>query len=405
VRPTRTRATSGASPTYDPNGNLKTYGEWIYNYDGQNRLTSATGNGHSAVFYYDGRNRQIARVIDNQVQFSVWDDWELIEEYASPSVRSAAYLQGAHGVIKSILNNVYYYQDSLGSTTHLADGAGHLLESYRYDLYGKPSYFSSTAQPLNSSTFSVVDLYAGERWIPDLGLYDLRNRFMSPELGRFIQADPIEFKGDASNLYRYCHNDPADFSDPSGLLANDAWSRLMHWQSSCFYSFEELLKGRESQPAGNQSSAVASKEEGAKEKQARSDVPARLTRKIVPDRSYENKDKNGTIWVIKRWVNTVTNESGQLVGRGILVKEDIKHDKEVGYKAFQLNTGEHRTDEHGRFYDDWRLGFSSREGFVTTTQTFSTANSTKTGIQRVTVHASGAVEFNEPKFDQPVLFK
>jgi len=210
---------NASSPIYDANGNLTNYNGWIYTYDGQNRLMTANNGTHTASFYYDGRNRQIARVIDNQVRFSVWDDWELIEEYASSSSRSAAYLQGARGVIRSQVNGAYfyYYQDSLGSTTHLANGAGQLLESYRYDLYGKPSYFNSTAQPLNSSTYNVVDLYAGERWVTELGLYDLRNRFMLPELGRFIQADPIGFKGDASNLYRYCHNDPADFSDPTGL--------------------------------------------------------------------------------------------------------------------------------------------------------------------------------------------
>jgi uncharacterized protein RhaS with RHS repeats len=40
---------------------------------------------------------------------------------------------------------------------------------------------------------------------------------MSPELGRFLQSDPIGFKGDASNLYRYCGNDPVDRTDPMGL--------------------------------------------------------------------------------------------------------------------------------------------------------------------------------------------
>ena len=63
----------------------------------------------------------------------------------------------------------------------------------------------------------------------ELRVYDLRNRFMSPELGRFLQPDPIGFTGDASNLYRYCHNDPEDFSDPMGLVstsATDMFNRL-----------------------------------------------------------------------------------------------------------------------------------------------------------------------------------
>jgi RHS repeat-associated protein len=63
----------------------------------------------------------------------------------------------------------------------------------------------------------VKDLFTGQRWIPELGLYDDRNRFMSPDLGRFLQPDPIGFKGDASNLYRYCGNDWANRTDPLGL--------------------------------------------------------------------------------------------------------------------------------------------------------------------------------------------
>jgi hypothetical protein len=56
------------------------------------------------------------RSIDGAVRFSVWDDWELLEEYDTSNVRQAAYLQGAHGVVKSLVNNIYYYQDKLGST-------------------------------------------------------------------------------------------------------------------------------------------------------------------------------------------------------------------------------------------------------------------------------------------------
>jgi RHS repeat-associated protein len=146
------------------------------------------------------------------IRFSAWDNWELLEEYGSGLSVAKGYLQGAAGVVKSwdpIYGQMYYYQDKLGSTTHVASASGALLESYHYDLYGTPS---------ETSTHGVVDLYAGERWIPELGLYDLRNRFMYPRLGRFLQPDPIGFKGDMSNLHRYCHNDPENFADPMGLV-------------------------------------------------------------------------------------------------------------------------------------------------------------------------------------------
>jgi RHS repeat-associated protein len=200
---------------YDAQGNLQILSGWNYMYDAQNRLTAASDGVSSISFYYDGKNRQVARAINGAIRFSVWDDWELLEEYTMGNVRTAAYLQGAHGPVKSLLNNVYYYQDSLGSTSHIASSAGALLEYYKYDLNGKPTYWSATGNQLSVS--SINDLFAGERYIPELGLYDDRNRFYFPDLARFLQPDPIGFKGDGSNLYRYCGNDWANRVDPLGL--------------------------------------------------------------------------------------------------------------------------------------------------------------------------------------------
>jgi hypothetical protein len=39
----------------------------------------------------------------------------------------------------------------------------------------------------------------------------------SPDLGRFISEDPIDYEGGDSNLYRFAGNDPVNFADPSGL--------------------------------------------------------------------------------------------------------------------------------------------------------------------------------------------
>ncbi len=152
--------------------------------------------------------------------FSVWDgDWAILEEYDASGARVEAYVQGYHGLVKTLVANIYYYQDELGSTSHIANASGALLEYYKYNLYGKPTYWSPStpSSQLQASAYGVKDLFTGQRWIPELGLYDDRNRFMSPELGRFLQPDPIGFKGDASNLYRYCGNDWANRTDPTGL--------------------------------------------------------------------------------------------------------------------------------------------------------------------------------------------
>jgi hypothetical protein len=50
-------------PIYDHNGNLISYKGWSYIYDAQNRLTSASDGAHTALFHYDGKNRQIMQSI------------------------------------------------------------------------------------------------------------------------------------------------------------------------------------------------------------------------------------------------------------------------------------------------------------------------------------------------------
>jgi RHS repeat-associated protein len=136
-------------------------------------------------------------------------------------------VEGYHGLVKTLVDNIYYYQDELGSTSHVADVHGALLEYYKYDLYGKPTYWLPSGSQLpNGSTCGVKDLHTGARWIPEIGLYDDRNRFMSPDLGRFLQPDPIGFKGDASNLYRYCGNDWGNRTDPMGTQDVDILKKV-----------------------------------------------------------------------------------------------------------------------------------------------------------------------------------
>src|SRR6266496_3256184 len=79
-----------------------------------------------------------------------------------------------------------------------------------------PIVYNSGDYQISGSGFDL-HLFTGQQWYSELGLYDLRNRFYSPDIGRFLQPDPIGFNGDATNLYRYCGNNPLKRSDPEGL--------------------------------------------------------------------------------------------------------------------------------------------------------------------------------------------
>ena len=220
---------NAVNATYDNNGNLVTGVDGSsYTYDAQNRLTSATVGGVAMYFTYDGLNRQVTRTVGRVTTWNVWDGWDLLEEYAKdrriqlPPGRTATYVHGTGGLIAGSRGDqvLYYYQDASGSTSHLADANGTLLEWYRYDLQGTPIFYDPNDNQLSASNYSVRHLFTGQQWYGDIGLYDLRNRFYSPDIGRFLQPDPIGFRGDRTNLYRYCRNNPVTRWDPLGLQQN-----------------------------------------------------------------------------------------------------------------------------------------------------------------------------------------
>jgi len=213
----RTRNGTPASAAYNYNGNL-THGldGSTYTYDAQNRLLSATKSGVTERFKYDGLNRQVSRTVNGTTTYNVYDGWNLMGEYPGGTNPSAGYIYGAAGLVKNVVSGLYYYQDGSGSTSHVTGGGGYLFEWYRYDLQGTPVFYNSSNVQISGSNFGIHHLFTGQQWYSEIGLYDQRNRFYSPDIGRFLQPDPIGFRG-GNNLYRYCGNNPVTNWDPFGL--------------------------------------------------------------------------------------------------------------------------------------------------------------------------------------------
>ena len=67
-----------------------------------------------------------------------------------------------------------------------------------------------------SSTVNARYLHQGGRWWATTGLYDFRNRHLSPTLGRWLQVDPLGLAAGDPNLYRYVGNSPVNARDLLG---------------------------------------------------------------------------------------------------------------------------------------------------------------------------------------------
>ena len=219
---------NGNPVTSDIKGNVQSYNGWIYTYDAQNRLTSASNGASPLAFWYDGLNRQIKRTINGVDTYSVWDGWNLLEEHGAGNTTLRCYGDGAatdEMVVAfdgGLYPTVWYAQDGRGNTTHLFGDGNQLLEVYTYNLSGLPKIVDPSGNLLSQSAFANRFLFTGRDYFKEANIYDYRNRFYFVGLNRFLQTDPIGFAGDALNLYRYCGNDPVDRSDPMGLVDESA---------------------------------------------------------------------------------------------------------------------------------------------------------------------------------------
>jgi RHS repeat-associated protein len=130
----------------------------------------------------------------------------------------------------------FHQYDARGHCTLLTDSSANILEQYEYDAFGQPYFYTANGNSIGAvdsqglwagySPYGNRFLFTGREWLSDLKVYDYRNRMYQPELGRFLQPDPKHFAAGDYNLYRYCHNDPVNKSDPTGF----SWADLMRFQ-------------------------------------------------------------------------------------------------------------------------------------------------------------------------------
>jgi RHS repeat-associated protein len=197
-----------------------------YGYVNDERLSSVTSAGNIYQLAYDALGRCVQRTLNGTTTYYIYDGEKPIVEYNLVGSVIGRNLYGK--AIDEILmrtdyvivpsGQTYYYQDDHeGSVTHLTSAAGGVIENYRYDVFGAPTINGGT---LNSSAFNNRFMFTGREYTSAFGIYEYRARAYHPGLGRFTGEDPKGFDAGDYNLFRYCHNDPGDLTDPMGLDLN-----------------------------------------------------------------------------------------------------------------------------------------------------------------------------------------
>jgi len=225
TNPTVNQKQGTVNLTYDAKGNLLADGKHWYAYDAQNRLTEVRTLTDSAQFYYDPSNRCILRVYarlgvngwetDEKASVAMIYDhsWNLLADYNLNGTLQRNYIHGTKTDEVIRAGNLYPLADAQGSVIAAANETGGLESSYTYEAFGR---LTSASKVPPEYRF----LFAGRERLAKFGLTEMRNRYYSTSLGRFINADPSGFNG-GINLYAYAFNNPVDYTDPFGLDSLD----------------------------------------------------------------------------------------------------------------------------------------------------------------------------------------
>jgi len=208
--------TSTAGYAYDNNGNplsrTDASGTTLFSWDEENRLKQVTLPSGLVVNYkYDALGRRIQRTTSAGAnERYVYDDVDVLVDLNADWSVAVTYLNGPgvdnHLRQTSATSGVsYFLTDHLGSTAALASATGNITEQLNYDSFGNGP----------GSAFTRYT-YTGREREPDTGLFYYRARFYDPQLGRFLNEDPIGLVG-GINPYAYVGNEPLVNVDSFGL--------------------------------------------------------------------------------------------------------------------------------------------------------------------------------------------
>ena len=224
---------NGASFSFDNRGNLASRqgsgGEVRYRYDGLDRLTRIEIGEDTWEASYDPLGRRVSKSWKGRVTRYWWDDWRLAGEQG-PTGAVRQYVYADIGSLVPFMfveyphleadpaegQRYFVFTSHIGVPVRVEDASGRPVWAAEIDPFGRAQVTLDlgVAMPLR---------FPGHYFDAETGLHCNRFRYYSPELGRYLEADPLGFESTV-NLYAYPSN-PLVEVDIDGLAKKPCASK------------------------------------------------------------------------------------------------------------------------------------------------------------------------------------
>ena len=228
---------NGQTIQYDEIGNPLTDGTWTYTWQHGRELASMTDGSTTWNYTYNADGLRTKRTNGSLTYQYYYADGQLVRiavgnkyldiSYDASGTPMSLYYSGYQ--VGDAKGNYYYVTNVQGDVVAIVNDAGEAVVTYTYDAWGNILEVGGSM----ASTLGVYNplRYRGYVYDNETGLYYVSSRYYDPEIGRFINADDIDYLGaDGSplsyNLFAYCMNNPVNRFDVNGNWSLPNWAKV-----------------------------------------------------------------------------------------------------------------------------------------------------------------------------------
>ncbi|MGB6686570.1 MAG: RHS repeat-associated core domain-containing protein [Terracidiphilus sp.] len=192
-----------------------------YNQNAQLSAVNA-GSGAFASYTYNGFGQRLIKTVSGSYGeiYQYGQDGALFEETNASGVAQAdyVYLNGRPVAVVNGSTLYFLHDDRLGTPQVASDGSQNIQWQASYEPFGQTASVSGTITQNLRLPGQYFDVETG--WNHN-GFRDY-----APQLGRYLEPDPLGRLGSGNNLYAYVNDNPANLADPLGLCPNKLTSIL-----------------------------------------------------------------------------------------------------------------------------------------------------------------------------------